>query len=171
MAAGSGPFLVEPFDKRKHKRTAFSCGANALDQYLKTQASQDQKNNFAAVYVACDEAQHVTGYFTLSSSSIPMSDLPEGVTRRLPGYPSVPVTLLGRLAVHEALHGHGLGRALLFEAFMRSYENSRKVASFAVVVDAKDEVAQAFYMKRNLVPFPDHPMRLYIRMDTIAKLA
>jgi ribosomal protein S18 acetylase RimI-like enzyme len=77
---------------------------------------------------------------------------------------------MGRLAVDVRLRGQGLGELLLVDALKRSFRNSREVASFAVVVDAKDENAVRFYEHFDFLPFSDSPDRLFLPMNQIAKL-
>ena len=97
-------FTVEPLVKR-HKRDDFSCGAEPLDRYLKTQASQDKKRRFAAPYVAVTDDNIVIAYYALSSFRIDQPELPEDERKKLPKYPDVPATLLGRLAVDQNYRG------------------------------------------------------------------
>jgi GNAT superfamily N-acetyltransferase len=128
----------------EHDRTSFNCGVEALDRYLREQASQDMKRRAAVCYVALDVATgKVAGYYTLAAAGVPLGDLPESLIKRLPRYPSVPVVRVGRLAVDLAYRGQKLGAALLWDAVTRSLRSEIAVA--ALVVDAKDEPAQAFY--------------------------
>ncbi len=101
----------------------------------------------------------VAGFYTLSATAIPVSDLPEASTRKLPRYPLIPATLLGRLAVDHRYRSRGYGRFLLADALFRSVRS--EIASFAVVVDAKDGDARRFYERESFLPFPDHPLRLF----------
>src|ERR1035441_117384 len=95
-----GPrWTIEPLDRGRHDRSAFSCGVPALDTYLHRQAAQDMEKHAAVVYVAANEPPAIAGYYTLSQFSIDLVRLPEDLARRLPRYPVVPATLLGRLAV------------------------------------------------------------------------
>ena len=77
-------------------------------------------------------------------------------------------TLLGRLAVDRRYQGKGHGRFLLVDALFRSVRS--EVASFAVIVDAKDENARRFYERESFLPFPDQPMKLFRPMTDIAEL-
>jgi GNAT superfamily N-acetyltransferase len=138
-------YRIEPLGK--HDRAGFFCGVEALDRYFRTQAGQDGRKRVAACFVLVDDAAgpdgRVAGYYTLSAASIALAELPPALAKRLPRYPVVPATLLGRLAVDRGYRGRGLGEALLFDAFIRSLRS--EIASFAFVADAKDEAAQAFY--------------------------
>lgn len=99
-------FVIEPFEKSRHDRAAFSSGQPSLDVYLQKQASQDFKRAVAAVFILRDEgSSQVLGYYTLSAYSIELSQVEEALARRLPRYPLLPATLLGRLAIDEAAQG------------------------------------------------------------------
>ncbi|HZT56387.1 MAG TPA: GNAT family N-acetyltransferase, partial [Burkholderiaceae bacterium] len=137
--------IVEPLG-RQHDRTSFQCGAEALDRYLKQQARQDADKRVAAPFVAVRPRHtRVLGYYTLSASVLTLADLPDDLARKLPRYPQLPVTLLGRLAVDQSTKGQGLGEHLLLDALRRSLAHADHIAAMAVVVDAKDEAAAAFY--------------------------
>ena len=161
------PLSIEILDKRRHDRGGFSCGVEALDAYLRRQAAQDMDRHSAVVYVAVIDAPAIAGYYTLSQYSIDLVELPDQIAKRLPRYPVVPATLLGRLAVSTIHRGRGLGELLLFDALHRSLEQSARVASAGVMVDAKDEIASAFYRRYGFVPIVDAPRRLFLPMQTI----
>ena len=162
-------FTVEPLAK-KHKRADLSCGSEPLDRYLKNQASQDAKRGVAAPFVLVTPENKVIGYYTLSAFSIELADLPQAQARKLPKYPVVPATLLGRLATDQNYRGLGLGEHLLMDALHRSFNATSQIASYAVVVDAKDENAIAFYKKYGFQRLQDYPNRMFLPMNTIKKL-
>jgi len=132
------------------------------------QATQDAKRNLAAPFVLTGANGVIIGYYTLSATAVQLATLPEDVTRRLPRYPLIPATLLGRLAVDRRFQGQGHGRYLLADALWRAVQS--EIASFAVIVDAKDEDAGRFYRREGFLPFADAPLRLYRPMSDIAKL-
>lgn len=160
---------IEPLGKGHH-RAAFSCGSDALDNYLKTQASQDGAKHVAVCFVLTPDGKTVAGFYTLSQYSVDLVKLPEDIAKKLPKYPEVPATLLGRLAVSETFRGQKLGEFLLLDALDRCLRQSSQVASVAVVVDAKDEAAQRFYEHFEFMSLPDTPGRLFLPMRTIEKL-
>jgi GNAT superfamily N-acetyltransferase len=161
---------MEPLDRGRHDRSVFSCGVPALDSYLQRQAAQDMDRHAAVVYVAVVEPPVIAGYYTLSQFSIDLVRLPEDLAKRLPRYPVVPATLLGRLAVASALHGQGLGETLLFDALRRSLVQSAHIASAGVIVDAKDEKAAAFYERYGFSPILGADHRLFLHMKTIEQM-
>jgi GNAT superfamily N-acetyltransferase len=110
----------------------------------------------AAPFVLVVPDGTIAGYYTLSSTSVQLGELPEQTVRKLPKYPLVPATLLGRLAVDRRQQGKGYGRFLLADALYRAAQS--EIASFAVIVDAKDENARRFYERESFLPFPDEPM-------------
>ena len=154
---------IEPLGSR-HDRAAFSCGVAALDIYIQRQARQDMERNLAAVFVLTSDGKTIAGFYTLSAHSIHAEEL----TRKLPRF-SLPVTLLGRMAVSQSSHGQGFGEFLLMHALERAWLGSQQVASWAVVVDAKVG-ARAFCLKYDFVPLPLKPDRLFLPMKTIERL-
>ena len=113
------PFRLELLSEG-HDRATFSCGEEALDRYIRTQATQDIRRRIASCFVAIKAAtSRLAAYYTIASASIPTLDLPPEITRRLPRYPSLPAVRIGRLAVDVKFRGHGLGVALLADAVRR----------------------------------------------------
>ena len=168
MAEASSP-SVEPLDTGRHERSGFRSGIEALDRYLHSQAGQDARRRVAASFVlVLPPSPAVIGYYTLSNASIHAAELPAAVTKRLPRYPVLPATLLGRLAVDERHRGAGLGTLLLLNALRRSLGS--EVASMAVLVDAKDEAAATFYRRHDFLSLPDQSHRLFLPMAEIARL-
>jgi GNAT superfamily N-acetyltransferase len=110
----------------------------------------------------------IAGYYTLSATSVQLGELPAQTVRKLPRYPLVPATLLGRLAVDRRHQGKGYGRFLLGDALHRAARS--EIASFAVIVDAKDESARRFYERESFLPFPDQPMKLFRPMTDVRRL-
>ena len=169
----SGPgtgFTVEVLSD--HDRSAFSCGVEPLDRYLKQQASQDARRNVAVPFVLVTADRRIAGYYTLSATALKGDDLPPHLVKklRLPRYPKLPATLVGRLAVDSAYRGRRLGEFLLLHAMKRAWLGSLQVASLGVIVHAKDESARQFYLRYEFLSFPDNGHPLFLPMQTIAKL-
>jgi len=112
----------------------------------------------------------IAGYYTLAATSVLLNDLPAGVAKRLPRYPAVPATLLGRLAVASEYQGQRLGELLLMDALRRCWETSKTIGSTAVITDAKDAGAQRFYEKYDFRAFEGIPRRLFLPMATVKQL-
>lgn len=164
----SAKFLIEPLDKKKHDRAAFSCEHEALTAYIKQQAGQDIKRHVAAVFVLTRDGKTIAGYYTLSQYAVDAGSLPEELRR--PKYKELPATLLGRLARSLVFKGTSVGELLLMHALKQALDQSKIIASTAVVTDAKDERAKNFYKKYGFVELPDHPNRLFLPMKTIEQM-
>jgi len=136
---------IVAFNKNQ-QRQQFDCGISELNRYLQQQISQDTKCHIAAPFVLLDVNQ-VIGFYTLSASSVNVSDLPIELIKKLPKYPLIPVALLGRLAIDKKYQGQGLGDFLLMDALKRSLELSKQIGIMAVVVDAINESACHFYQQ------------------------
>lgn len=161
---------IEPLAKH-HDRQSFKCGSEALDRYLQQQARQDADKHVAAPFVLVDPpAVTVLGYYTLSASMLSVDEIAPELAKKLPRYPQLPVTLIGRLAVDSQLKGQGRGEFLLMDALHRSLAHAAEIAAMAVVVDAKDEAAEAFYRHFDFAPLQTNPRRLYLPMKTVAAL-
>lgn len=167
MVAEEKELRVEPLASG-HDRSGFESGVEPLDRYFRAQAGQDARKNMAAPFVLLLPDGTIAGYYTLSSTSVQLAELPASTVRKLPRYPLVPATLLGRLAVDRRQQGKGYGRFLLADALYRAVQS--EIASFAVIVDAKDENARRFYERESFLPFPDQPMKLFRPMVDIAAL-
>jgi len=162
--------MIELLDK-KHNRNNFDCGKDLLNNYLKHQAGQDVKRKLSVCFVLSENDTNVIkGFYTLSNYSIPLSSFSEQIQKKLPeSYPSVPATLLGRLAIDKKYQGKGIGKILLIDALKRSYDSAQAIGSFAVVVDPIDEEAERFYKKYDFIKLPDSG-KMFIAIKTLGQL-
>ena len=154
-----------------HRKKEFSCGKAMLDVYLHKQANQDIKRKLSACFVLNDkETDLLKGYYTLANNSIAQELIPGKFQKKLPNsYKSIPTTLLGRLAIDNRFQKQGVGKLLLVDALKRSYEASKSIGSFAVVVDPIDEDAEKFYDKYGFIKLPDSG-KIFLPMNTIKSL-
>lgn len=160
-------FKVVSLDLDTH-RASFNSGVEPLDQYFKTQVSQDIKRRVTACFTAVVTAGRVAGYYTLASASMLLTDLSQDLAKKLPRYPTVPAVRMGRLAVDHDFRGEGLGAALLADALRRAVAS--EIAAYAFVVDAKDNIAANFYMHHGFLATDQNPLFLYIPLATVKKL-
>jgi len=156
-------YRIAPLDPER-ERSSFHCGVEALDRYFRDQVTQDIRRRITSCFVALDEQERIAGFYTLAATSVLLADLPEVIARKLPRYPTVPAIRMGRLAVDQAARGKGLGAALLADALSRSVGS--EIAGFALVVDAKDDEAAAFYLHHGFVPLADQPRTLFLPVAT-----
>jgi GNAT superfamily N-acetyltransferase len=158
---------IEPLGK--HDRAAFSCGVTSLDDWFRLRAGQDEKRNVARVFVAIDDRGRIVGFYSLSSFTLAISDLPPRHAKRLPRYDAIPAALVGRLARDEKVRGEGVGDLLLADAIRRVIGAARSLAVFAIVAEAIDEKAAAFYRDFGFTSFPSRPLRLLMPASEAAE--
>ena len=153
----------QPLDPAIHDRQGFECGVPVLDEYLRRFAEQHRRRGISSVYVLTDSAQpaRILGYYTLSAAEVDAGRLTEAERKKLPRYP-VPCFRLGRLACRSDQQGRGLGKVLLGCAVDRCLKARQQVAAYALVVDAKDDAAKAFYVHFGFKPLPDAPTALFM---------
>jgi predicted GNAT family N-acyltransferase len=158
---------IEPLGK--HDRTAFSCGVVALDDWFHLRAGQDEKRNVARVFVAIDDERGIVGFYSLSSFTLAIANLPPEQAKYLPRYDAIPAALIGRPARDARVRGERVGDLLLADAVRRVIEAARSLAVFAIVVEAIDEKAAAFYRDFGFAPFPSRPLRLFMPVSEAAE--
>ncbi len=149
-----------PFDPAQHRTDGFSCGVERLDTWLRAYAGQSQRRDAARTYVVVDASDDVVGYYTLVAAQVTLtratSDVARGMSKRFP----IPVVLLARLAIDESRQGTGVGAALLADALRRTVRVADDVGIRAVVVDAIDAGAAAFYARYGFAALDDEPLTL-----------
>jgi predicted N-acetyltransferase YhbS len=143
----------------------FDCGVPALNNYLKKYALANQQSQSGRTYVAT-RGRRVVGYYTLAAGSVRREETSARVAKGLAAHP-VPVILLARLAVDRAEKGGGLGKGLLKDALLRAVQAADIIGCRAIMVQAKDETAQAFYQRFGFEPSPADPFRLFLLMKDI----
>jgi ribosomal protein S18 acetylase RimI-like enzyme len=165
--AGQAQFRIEILDPAVHRRDEFSCESPALTDFLRTRARKEARSRTSACFVIVPVAdpRRIAGFYTLSATTIELEKLPSELTRKLPRYPRLPATLLGRLARALEFKGQGIGDLLVVDALKRAYENSSVIGSVAVVVDPKDAIAAKFYESFGFQPLDGQ--RLFLPMKGI----
>ena len=161
-------FVIERLSK-SHDRSGFKCGNDKIDSYFRHTVSQEVKRNYATCFVAREiTTGKVAGFYTLSSSNIPLVDIPADLARKLPRYPTVPAVLIGWLARNLAFHGADVGSVLLFDAIKTVAE--APLGAYAVFANAIDEKAAAFYEDFGFMPLTGKPLTLFLPVATTVQL-
>lgn len=157
---------VKPIsDIKPSQLSKFDCGAEELNTYLKRFAKKNDKLGIGRTYVLLDKA-HALGFYTVSMAQIEFKALPKSTQGKLPRYP-IPAVRIGRLAIDLSAQGQGLGEFLLMDALTRCLRVSEEIAIFAVIVDAKNDQAKAFYLKYGFIPLEDQELSLFLPVSTI----
>ena len=148
----------------QHDTSAFTCGVESLDHWLKQRALRNQTSGASRTFVV-SEGNRVLAYYALASSAV-AADVATGRLRRNMPDP-IPVVVLGRLAIDRSLQGSGIGRALVRDACLRVIAAADAIGIRGMIVHALSENAKAFYERVGFDPSPLDPMTL---MATIADL-
>jgi GNAT superfamily N-acetyltransferase len=158
----SAPAPINP----SHNLAAFDSGAPALDTWLQRRALSNE-NRFSRTFVVTEE-NRVVGYYCLLAGSVQRALAPPRMRRNAPD--PIPVIVIGRLAVTRSHAGRGLGRDLLADAFRRAALASRTLGVAAVLVQAKDERARAFYLgAAEFLEYPAESRTLFLPVETLAE--
>lgn len=147
-----------------HDLTDFDCGSQALNDWLKLRALNNE-SRFSRTYVVCDDSR-VVAYFCISAGAVERTIAPGKIRRNAPD--TIPVSVIGRLAVSLAYAGRGLGKDLLSDALRRIAVASQSIGIGAVLVQAKDENAKWFYLA--CAEFIEHPVdsrTLFLPIETV----
>ena len=149
-----------------HELAGFESGEPSLDDWLKRRAFKNQANGSSRTYVVC-EGKTVIGYYCLAAGAIGHAEAPGAMKRNRPD--PVPVLVIGRLAIHQARHQHGLGTALLNDAIQRAMQAAEIAGVTALLVHAISEPARRFYRSRGFIESPVEPMTLVLMLATVAR--
>jgi ribosomal protein S18 acetylase RimI-like enzyme len=149
-----------------HDRSGFRCGNDRIDKYFRETVTQDIKRRYVKCFVAVEIATgKLAGFYTLTSNSVPLTGIPEGLKKKMPRYPTVPVTLISWLGRHVDFKGLGLGEVLMFDAIKAIAGGI--AGSHAIIVDAIDDGAMKFYGSFGFVSLSlDSPHRMYLPVAT-----
>lgn len=168
--------IFEPLGDH-HNRAAFTCAGDEgliLQQYLRddARALREHRRHVTKVHVLTRESNptEICGYFTLSTATLEIEELPKNVSRGLPLYRPMPALKLGRMAVSDNYRGHDLGTLIIEEAFRICVHFRESVGFIALLVDAKTDNLVEYYQKRGFSRFPERIRGLYIMQPTMAQI-
>ena len=158
--------LIEQLNST-HDKAGFRCNVDALDRYIQKQAGQDIRRRISRIFVAVlpDNPKEVIGYYSLSTLSIELNQLPEKLARKLPKHP-VPAALIGRLSVSKDAQGYGIGKMLLVDAIRRTLSVGDQIAIYALVVDPINDKAKGFYELFGFTRLSDDSPRLFLALKS-----
>ena len=148
----------------EHDLSGFDCGEPVLNDWLRHRALKNE-SRFSRTYVAC-EGNRVVAYFCISAGAVERMAAPGKVRRNAPD--TIPVSVIGRLAVSRDQAGKGLGADLLSDALRRIAVASQSIGIGAVLVHAKDEAAKRFYIRcAEFIAYPEDSRTLFLPIETV----
>jgi len=147
-----------------HDLSTFDCGEPALNDWLRHRALKNE-SRFSRTYVVCED-NRVVGYFCISTGAVTRAAAPGKLRRNAPA--TIPVSVIGRLAVSRSHAGQGLGADMLSDALRRIAAASQSIGIAAVMVHAKDDAAKRFYMKcAEFIEYPEDSRTLFLPIETV----
>lgn len=160
-----GPALSAPVPlTAEHDLSGFACGEPALDEWLRHRALKNE-SRFSRTYVVCD-GNRVVAYFCISAGAVERTAAPGRLRRNAPD--TIPVSVIGRLAVSLDHAGRGLGADILSDALRRIAIASRSIGIGAVMVQAKDDAARRFYLNcAEFIEYPHDSRTLFLSIETV----
>lgn len=157
-------YVIEPLDASKHDRSAFKNEEPAMEQYIKTKARKYMQANAASCFVIAEQSNpsQILGFYTLSYSSVALERVPGALAKqlKLPKYPRIPVTLLGRIARDLSARSQPIGKLLISDAIKRAVRSSKEIGSVGIILDPKNCKLADYYAKYGLKPLSNAQMLL-----------
>ena len=154
---------------KSHDRKGFKSGNVEVDKWLSQTALQSQSKRLTNTKVLLNDVGTVVGYYTLATSQVDFSDLPQGLAKSLPRG-QLPVAVLAWLGIAKSFQGQGIGKRLLATALGDCHAASQTFAFMAVILDCVDQPAKDFYQRFDFEELPGYPMRLYLSFQCLEKL-
>lgn len=153
-----------------HDTETFCCGNDALDGWLRQTAKQHIRKGISRTYVAVapGSPERILGFYCLTVGEAETDTLPSRIAKNLPR--TIPVVLLGRLAVATEAKGEGIGGLLLVDALHRTVRVASEVGISVILVDAKDQNAVSFYQHFGFQTLPEASHRLVLPVQTAVSL-
>lgn len=137
-------FRFEKLDVKRHDRKSFVSGNEELDQFFQTQARQQMEKRLSVCFVMINGESKIIGFYTLSSASIDTNESRISSSK----YVSLPVVLIGRLAVHSHFQKRGLGGLMLVNIIERVRKLSEsEIGVKGIFVEPKSEEISLYYLK------------------------
>ena len=147
-----------------HDLAAFDCGQPELNDWLRHRALKNE-SRFARTYVV-RHGNRVVAYYCLCAGAVGRAAAPGRIRRNAPD--TIPISVIGRLAVDRAYAGKGLGADILADALRRIALASQSIGIGAVLVHAKDDAARRFYGRcAEFIEYPQDSRTLFLPIETV----
>jgi len=154
---------------KSHDRKAFRSGSVEVDRWLNSSALQSQSKHLTATKVLLNDEDAIVAFYTLASSQVDFSDLPQEIAKSLPRR-LLPVAVLAWFGVDTSFQSKGIGKRWLATALRDCHAASQTFAFIAVILDCIDESAKQFYQQFDFDQLPGYPMRLYLSFQQLERM-
>lgn len=110
--------------------------------------------------------KRVVAYYCISVGAVDRAAAPGKLRRNAPD--TIPVSIIGRLAVDRDYSDKGLGADLLADALRRIAVASQSIGIGAVLVHAKSAAARRFYLRcAEFIEYPEDSRTLFLPIETV----
>lgn len=169
--------IIEPFDPKKHDRTAFSCGMAQVDNYFKKTANKLAKAGNIQLRVMTGATGTLIGFYAINAHAVDYTDLPKKYARTRPGHGSIPAAYISMIGVNERFQGKGHGGQLLMDALVRITMAAEQIGVAVVMLDVLDcgdpnrtERRKKLYQGYGFLPLQTNRLRLFMPIETVRRL-
>jgi GNAT superfamily N-acetyltransferase len=150
-------------------RSSFCSGEDELDEWLRSQAGQQERRGNTRTFMAVDlDNAALVGYYSTTTYRLDLDEAAAAFGAGKRRYP-VPAVLLARLAVARSRQGEGLGRGLLLHALYGFAKASKGVGFEVVVTHGINRDAAVFYRRCGFTPFLDHQLHLFMPVKDLRR--
>lgn len=171
------PFIIEPFDPKKHNRAAFSCGITQVDNYFRKTANKLAKADNVRLYVMATAEGDVIGFYSINAHSVDYAELPVKYAQARPSHGHIPAAYISMIARDVRYRGHGYGSSLLADALTRIARAADSLGIAVVMLDVLDcgdpeRVARrkALYESFGFMSLPSKELRMFLPLETVRAL-
>jgi ribosomal protein S18 acetylase RimI-like enzyme len=169
--------IIEPFDPKRHDRTAFSCGVEQVDNFFKKSANKLIKADNLRVYVMTSAQGQLLGFYAINAHKVDYTELHAKYARDRPGHGSIPAIYISMIGVDIRFAGYGYGGDLLADCLKRIARISDELGVSVVMLDVLDdgkpqqvEKRKRLYAGYGFTPLPTNDMRLFLPLATVKQL-
>lgn len=174
-------YKISQFDKALHDRSAFSCGVDPIDNWIKNSITEETKSDRVRLWCATDDSGTLVGVYALNPHSVALENAGQlatkGEAKALESGRSlkpIPVLYLTCLAIDEKFQKQSLGQALMGHAIRKAVSLAEDIAVSAIVLDVYNDDnfdrRLAFYQRRGFCSFDEaNPARMYLPISVARK--
>lgn len=158
-------YTISLFNKALHDRSAFSCGVEGIDRWVKTSISSETKDDRTRLWCAVNSNGELAGVYALNPHSVEPADS-GGLAKKRERNP-IPTLYLSCLAIDVRFQKQGLGEALMGHAIERAVKLSAEIPVAAIILDVHQDKnfqrRQDFYARLGFIVMSEEkPERMYL---------
>ncbi len=175
-------FIIEPLDRLRHDRAAFSCGAPRVDNFLATTAAKHMDHDIARVFVLTEADQTplptpILGFYAMNAHEVVYQSLPAGYAKRRPSHGAVPAAVISMMGADRSHQGKGIGERLMMDALARIARTADDIALSVIRIDVLDDGDEAsmgrrrkLYERLGFEPLASNPWKLFMPIATARQI-